>query len=123
MPKHRLSSASSTPSVCPKVHTRSWARANFCSKGYSFCTVPAAKILAEGNLVKEDMNQFVVRVQAAPKGSEFGVGVEIGRFETEEEAEYFLSFAVNLRAFHQCDLVVAKLRAAPRMAYRADATW
>src|SRR6185312_4210965 len=32
----------------------------------------------------------------------------IGTFETQEEAEYFMSLAANLRRFRQCDLAVTK---------------
>src|SRR6185312_3678061 len=43
-----------------------------------------------------------------PKSSHNPAGGEIGTFETQEEAEYFMSLAANLRRFRQCDLAVTR---------------
>lgn len=54
------------------------------------------------------MNCFIVLARPAPKSSHNPAGGEIGTFETQEEAEYFMSLAANLRRFRQCDLAVTK---------------
>lgn len=64
------------------------------------------------------MTQFVVRLRTALESTGMAAGTEVARFDTQGEAEYFMSLAVKLRALRECDLVVARVDAGAVMELR-----
>lgn len=57
------------------------------------------------------MRQFVIRVRAAPRGCSVVTDAEVASFDTQEEAEYFMSLALKLHALRHCKLAVARVDA------------
>lgn len=66
------------------------------------------------------MTQYIVRLRTAPESTGMAAGTEVARFDTEEEAEYFMSLAVRLRALRQCDLAIARVDAGAVLGVRFD---
>ncbi len=107
----RCNGASRTPRGVRKKRILERLRLVFMNDGRD-----AGGWAAEG---RRNVGNYIVQVVNAQPGAPVYVGERIGRFQTEDEARYFIEVATHARRLRGCKLVIRKTAPEGRMAAAA----